>query len=119
MFIKDQSIFKPWKEDDEATYEACARNDFKAWKLPRFVKDELDLKACEQLVIKYYEQLKACYITLMSGDNFPDVGWMAFARFCEQSKIIAVDCPSNVIDRLFIAVNFELDDMGDNPDNAL
>ena len=46
VFVKEMSIFKPWKEDTEADLKACAKFDFKAWKLHRFVKDELDLETC-------------------------------------------------------------------------
>ena len=74
---------------------------------------------CKQLVIKYFEQIKHIYISLISSSDYPCIGWLGIARFCEQSKIIDGDCPTNVIDRHFIAVNFEIDDMGDNPDNAL
>ena len=54
VFVKEQSIFKPWKEDDEYIYQQCAANDFKYWKVPRICKDTLDLEKCEQLVLKYY-----------------------------------------------------------------
>ena len=35
VFDKEVSIFKPWKEDDEYTYQQCAALDFKNWKVDR------------------------------------------------------------------------------------
>ena len=53
-FVKEKSIFKPWREDTEKLYEQCAALDFKYWKLPRLKKlqkDPNDLKMCQDQVL--------------------------------------------------------------------
>ena len=87
--------------------------------MPRICKDSYDVQKCEQLIIKYYAQLKHIYISLISSDEYPNIGWLRFTTFCKDSKIIDADCPINVIDRCFIAANYEIEDMSENPDRSL
>ena len=79
VFNKEKSIFKPWIEDTEKTYDECTALDFKFWKVPRMLKnDPLDLEECQKLVLKHFEKLKHIYTILISDDEYPNIGWNKF-----------------------------------------
>ena len=119
VFDKELSVFKPWQADTQLTLEECAAFDFKYWKVPRFVKDVLDIENLQKLVIKNYEMLKHIYTTLMSQVDYPCIGWNKFSKFCKKSEIIDSSFNIGLIDRCFTAANYEIADMGDNPNRAL
>jgi hypothetical protein len=50
MFEKVNSVFKDWKEDTEQTLVDAVDHDLRLWKCARFVKQEEDLAALEDLV---------------------------------------------------------------------
>ena len=90
------------------------------WKVPKFCKDPEEVKRCEEVIRKHYSGLKHIFVTLISNDDFPSIGFNTFTRFCERAQISdKVRCPSSVIDGMFIAANYEEDDNDDNPDRAL
>ncbi len=55
----------------------------------------------------------------MAGELFPNIGWLEFSKFCIESGIIDKNCTFSMVDRAFIAVNFEVDDIDDNPNREL
>jgi hypothetical protein len=55
----------------------------------------------------------------MAGELYPNIGWLEFSKFCEESRIIDKNCNLSMIDRAFIAVNFEEEDLDDNPNREL
>ena len=57
---------------------------------------------------------------MISDDEYPYIGWQGFVNFCNVCKIIdEKTCKTSDIDTAFIATNFEIEDMDDNPDRAL
>ena len=44
VFKKETSVFKEWKEDNFQTYQQLLADDFKFWKIYRFVKDDEDVR---------------------------------------------------------------------------
>ena len=85
------------------------------------MKNQDDIEAVERVALRYFPRLKHIFITLMSKDTtYPNVGWLNFGKFCDTVKFLDKACKQSDIDRLFIAVNFEVDDnMEDNPDKEL
>ena len=110
-------MFKPWKADTEKTWEDCAEEDFKHWKIPRICKDPEDLENVKGVVRKYYSQLKHIFYSLISCEEYPHVGWMNFTEFSEQVSII--DAAHHVdlatIDRTFIVTNYDDQHVEGNP----
>lgn len=96
-----------------------AFEDFKYWKIYRFIKDPEDAKACEDLVIKHYFKLKEIYITLISTSNYPNVNWLEFVEFIKNCDVIDSFLTLSSVDRHFIATNVELEEIDENPDRAL
>ena len=83
--------------------------EFQNWKLARICKDADDIMACENVILKYYKQLKHIFISLISDDMYPMIGMLQISDFCKDCEIIDQACPSNVIDRAFIASNYSAD----------
>lgn len=47
MFIKDLSVFAPWKEDNRQILEKVCEHDFENWKLLNVIKDARDVSLYE------------------------------------------------------------------------
>jgi hypothetical protein len=112
-------VFKPWVEDSSITINECIENDKKYWKVQKICKDKTDYEEICNVLSQNYTNLKKLYINLMAGDQYPNIGWLEFSKFCEESGIIDKNCSLSMIDRAFIATNFEDDDIDDNPNREL
>jgi len=55
--------------------------DFKFWKVRRFIKDPIDASNCEKILRKNIVELKDIYTTLISLSNYPNVNWLEFSGF--------------------------------------
>ena len=53
------------------------------------------------------------------SDSYPSVDWIAFGNYADQWKIIDKDLSHSDIDRIFIATNFEEEQLSDNDDRNL
>jgi hypothetical protein len=62
MFEKVNSVFKDWKEDTEQTLVDTIDHDLRLWKCARFIKQEEDLAALEDLVKQKASLLKNLFI---------------------------------------------------------
>jgi len=118
-FDKEHSVFGTWKEDTFATINNCISQDIKQWKVDKFCKDKNDYAACIEVFNKHYAKLKDLWVQLCSGELYPNIGWFEFERFCNESGIIDKLCTPQMVDRAFIAVNFDEDDNDDNPAREL
>ena len=43
MFVKDNSVFAQWKEDNKTILDKVCEHDFENWKLQKVVKDARDV----------------------------------------------------------------------------
>jgi len=121
FFIKKESVFKLWIRDFPPSLDEACKIDMGYWKVPRFIREPEDVEAVNEVCLKYFPQLKNIFVSLMSNDAaYPNVGWLAFGKFADSVKMPDKFCKMSDIDRLFIVVNFEVDDnMEDNPDKEL
>ena len=62
VFEKHNSVFKDWKEDTEQTLQDAIDHDLRLWKCSRFVKQEEDLAALEDLCKEKASMLKNLFI---------------------------------------------------------
>ena len=53
------------------------------------------------------------------SESYPSVDMMAFGHYCDQWKIVGADLSHTDIDRVFIATNFEEEQLDDNDDRNL
>ena len=45
-FKKEGSVFRDWKEDTSITLSQAMEHDLSLWKIPRFVKEDSDVRSC-------------------------------------------------------------------------
>lgn len=50
VFVKERSVFAPWIEDNARTIAKCFEYDKQRWKLPRFMRSEMEIKAAESFL---------------------------------------------------------------------
>ena len=93
--------------------------DYQHWKIPRICKDKEDIKRCQERVRKYFPMLKHIFVVLTANTDFPCIGWYQFTQFIEKIQVIDRYCTMSIIDSIFIATNYEVEDMDENPDRAL
>lgn len=79
------------------------KSDLGYWKAAKVVKDPEDFHQCELVIQKHFEQLKHIFVNLISGDNYPHIGWNEFGAFCRQVGILDGTTPTATVDRMFIA----------------
>ena len=102
-FEKSTSVFKAWNKDSPAILRQALKTDFGYWKAAKVVKDPEDFRQCELVIQKHFEQLKHIFVNLISGDNYPHIGWNEFGAFCRQVGILDGTTPTATVDRMFIA----------------
>ena len=81
-FDKDKSVFKPWLTDTPQILRSALKFDLSYWRGPKFIKDIDDLHSVTSLITDNYERLKLMFTNLMSGGNYPHLGWNDFTAFC-------------------------------------
>ena len=75
LFYHEHSVFKNWKLDTPASVSGCLEHDFKYWKGSRFCKDPDELKRVEDIIRKYFTQIKGAFHYLIANSSYPSVGW--------------------------------------------
>eukprot|EP00347_Sterkiella_histriomuscorum_P008584 403344534 len=116
---KNVNVFAEWKVDTDAILDEVIENDFKYWKVNKFVKDSKDLEEIEETFRENIRPLKNIYLTMISLSNYPNLTWLDFVNFIKQCNIIDERTQIATIDRMFIAANVEVTDIEENPDRAL
>lgn len=83
-FDRSQTVFKDWKPPNEKDLRSMLDHDSKHWKLPRFIKDEMELKDVFNVYLNNLSKLFNTFITLSAGSNFPGIAWLDFTKFTEK-----------------------------------
>jgi hypothetical protein len=99
--------------------------DIQYSKIRKFIKNESELQAVYKVLLDNYALIYEQYIFGQGSSNYPSVGMVDFVNLCKAWKVINKgDLSTQVIDQLFVAVNFEevgggAADLEDNPDKEL
>ena len=119
-FKKSTSVFHDWKEDSQASRDKAFLIDAQFIKISGFVKDKDDIAATLDVLREYFEPLKNQFLTQCSIPKFyPVITWLEFSKGCKKWQIFDKYLTSSDIDRLFVAVNYEEEDLDNNDDNSL
>ena len=71
------------------------------------------------MIKKYIVPLKSQFLRLISCFSYPVINWLEFVKECTNWELMGPDLTSTDIDRIFIATNFEEEDLEQNDDNSL
>ena len=84
------------------------------------MKPKADVEAVYNVLRKYLVNLKDQFLHHIGTDEtYPNIGWLDFSAACQSWGILDAKLTSQDIDRLFIATNFEEEDLEDNDNKAL
>ena len=63
--------------------------------------------------------MKNHFVNDIASKSYPVIDWLDFVSCCYSWKIVDKTLTSQDIDRIFVATNFEMDDLEENDDNSL
>jgi hypothetical protein len=119
-FDKNKSVFKNFVEDTEVTRKIMFDNDKKHLKLNRIIKDENALNQVNAVLLKNFEVIKEIFDATSASSSYPNIGWLDFSSFCDRCQLLDNKFLNRAaVDRAFIAVNVDFDDLDDNPQQEL
>ena len=120
QFEKKNSVFAKWRVDSKPMRDKAFTIDSQFIKSDKFIKDPDDLEATNSILRDYFEPLKNQFLTQCSIPKFyPVITWMEFSRACKHWDIYDKYLNGTDIDRLFIATNYEEEELDNNDDNSL
>jgi hypothetical protein len=105
QFQKENSVFKPWIEDNPKIIKKCIDYDLQYWRVPKFGKfkdDPQDYKDVVSTIKENYEMLKHIFLNIASESYYPCMGQTDLSSFCRQVGILDETIPTATIDRKFI-----------------
>jgi hypothetical protein len=120
VFDKNKSVFKAFMEDSEALIDQMFGNDMKHSKISRVVKEESEFKAVVSTLRANFRQIKEIFDNTAASSNYPTISWLDFTDFSTMCQLLDKKFLNTAaIDRLFIAVNVELEAQDENPNREL
>ena len=120
LFDKNKSVFKSFIEDNDENRKIMFNNDKKHLKLSRIIKDEVILNDVYNTLLNNFAVIKEIFDATCAASNYPNIGWLDFSNFCDKCQLIdSQNLNRAAIDRCFIAVNVDFDDLDDNPQQEL
>ena len=118
-FNKASSVWKDWKDDDPKLLDTCFETDHVQMKVRRFLKDESDYKDTMNVIKKYYSMLKEDFLAHISNvKSYPVIHWLNFIDTTNSWGIIDKNLTLAHVDRIFITVNFEEEEVEANDDTS-
>ena len=119
-FDKNKSVFKNFVEDTVETRKIMFNNDKKHFKLSRVIKDEAVLNEVYKVLLQNFSVIKEIFDATSAASSYPNIGWLDFSNFCDRCQLTDNKFLNRAaIDRCFIAVNVDFDDLDDNPQQEL
>ena len=110
-FDLKNSLFASWKVDLHAHFKKCLMADMKYSKIYKFVKDPVEQRKINDVLLEYFKIIFEQYIFGQGISNYPTVGMNHFSAMCKNWGIVGQGLKNDLIptdiDRLFVAVNFE------------
>ena len=119
VFKKKQSVFRDYKESTPALLKKSLEIDTRLSKIQRYLKYPGDFEEVFEVLLANLIYLRDVFMYCISTSIYPNISWIDFSNNCYEMKIIDKNMPISTIDRLFIAVNVELEKLEDNPDRDL
>ena len=122
VFTKPKSVFKNWREDTPNYLAQAYKLDFERSKIPRMIRTKIEYDEIYETLKKKYAYIKEEFSSIIVKSSYPHITWNDFTLYCQQKRILCKEITLSVLDRLFIAVNVDLDGGGEdegNPDREL
>ena len=119
-FVFPKSVFRKFVPDTQQVIDGAFEHDKPLAKLPKFVRDASDLEKTWQVFKDDYGHLKNQFVSQIANPkSYPVIDWLDFVDACSAWQLVDKNLTSQDIDRIFIATNFEEEDLEENDDNSL
>jgi len=119
-FSKPNSVFAKWTEESSLLLDKAFEADRALSKIYKFIKDPEELEQTFAVLRKHFQQIKNQFLVQIATIKaYPTAAWLDFVDSCHHWKIIDKNLSSQDIDRVFIATNFEEEDLEENDDSSL
>ncbi len=109
MFLKERSVFRLWREDTPGQLAKLLDYDFGRSKIKKFVKSQIERNDMYNLLLKYVAYIKEEFLVQTVRSAYPNISWIDFTSYCQQRGLLDRQVNFSVIDRLFIAVNVDIE----------
>lgn len=120
MFSKPTSVFKDWNVETIDKVNKGFDLDAQFLKLPKFIKDEVDLKNTLAVLKTHFFNLRQQYVCqICTPKYYPCISWLEFTNITNSWKIVGKGLTQTDVDRIFIATNYEEVDLDNNDDSNL
>ena len=80
-FDKDKTVWKNFKDDDDAMIDECLEQDLKWGKVMRLCKLDEDKAALKKCLRKHYLDIKNMFLLIASNSNYPTIGLNDYTTF--------------------------------------
>lgn len=117
-FNKEMSVFAKWRADSIQSLAQAYNEDIKQWKGYRFIKSEEDKAETEQVLKKYFAQLKNVFLHVASTSSWPNIGQLDFCDLAVKAKFLDQFVNISSVDRTYIAANLKVE-TSSAPSNGL
>lgn len=115
-FMKENSVFAEWIEDDPYILQRVKEDAAAHWKLTKMKMDQAEWQKLMKVIEENMSLLKHIYIWLQSSsDSFPGISSLDFARFMHSMKMVDNKLPSSRIDQIFLRSIMFLDPLAVKP----
>ena len=119
-FEHQNSVFKDWRQDDVYVAAKAVEHDSLYWKVDRFkTPDGRGSAGVDNVIKEYWPQLNDWFLSIVSIYGFPSLDLSSLRHLFQSIKLIDNDYTPSMIELDFGAVNYEKEDMDNNPDKRL
>ncbi|CAI2364707.1 unnamed protein product [Moneuplotes crassus] len=118
-FIKKNSVFRAWKEDNQDRLSRAFELDMHHSKIAKFTGTKDVYEEVTDVLYKHTRKIKDLFTYGIGNSSFPSISWLDFCDMCKTWKIVDKNLKFSTIDRVFIVTNFEEVEQEDNPDRDL
>jgi len=103
-FVKANSVFALWRDDNEATKAECLKYDMVNRKTSSYIKDLDEVDRVESVFTEYFHQLKEIFIESASRSlSFPKITPDGFNHLLKELGFVSKKHSTNYYARLFTA----------------
>jgi hypothetical protein len=92
VYDHETSVFKNWKKDTPNVIYRCLLNDFHLWKVPRFIKDDGEVRLIEGTIKANWDYLNQIFLSHSAfGHEYPCLANSDLLNICRMAKLIDKD----------------------------
>ena len=109
---RNPNVFASWQTDTDKLVDECCANDFRYWKVEKFVKDPKDVKKIESIIQSNWVILKDIFVHAAAKSDFPCVSSLEACLLMNNCDMLTKEFTQGIADTQFIASRVDVDKRG-------